>query len=78
MFPESTTPDCQVQGVKVCGARGPCNYAKTIDVTGGLQVTGYGHDSWKCHSLAKVKGSEAWKFPTRPPQRKHLFCLESS
>ena len=55
IFPESTTPECQVQGSKVCGSRGPCTYSKVIQVTGGLKVTGYGHDSRKCHSVSKVK-----------------------
>mmetsp|Transcript_7945 Transcript_7945/g.14451 ORF Transcript_7945/g.14451 Transcript_7945/m.14451 type:complete len:241 (+) Transcript_7945:71-793(+) len=59
IFPEAYTKACQVQGVKVCGARGTCSYSKQLEVTGGLQVTGYGHDSGMCHSLSKVKVTNA-------------------
>ena len=55
IFPESTTKDCMVQGQKVCGARGPCKFSETVEISGGLKVTGYGHNSNRCHSLSKVK-----------------------
>ena len=28
---------------------------QVLDITGGLKVIGYGHDSWKCHSVSKAE-----------------------
>jgi hypothetical protein len=59
VFPEHYHTGCEVEGKKACSEKTEgkvCEFNKSVKVKDGkLTVTGYGHDSGKCHSLSVVK-----------------------
>jgi len=47
---------CALEGEGVCDGSGKCIVDKSVTVTDGrLTVTGYGHDSSKCHSISELR-----------------------
>mmetsp|Transcript_98050 Transcript_98050/g.261804 ORF Transcript_98050/g.261804 Transcript_98050/m.261804 type:complete len:681 (+) Transcript_98050:103-2145(+) len=58
-FPERYHKDCEVEGDKACtpdSENKVCTYDDTVKVKDGkFTITGYGHDSGRCHSMSMVK-----------------------